>query len=345
MKRKLQFLSALLLTAAITVGTYAYTYTTTSISPTVTAAEADIATVNATATQPDWESILTPVEDTEYLSPDGTGNTTQLTPFPGIGEENWEDVDDPVSSPDDDTTRVRTDQTIYQEDTYALANHIEGHGDITKLTVYYRAMRTDNTTGGQAKAVIRTNDTNYEGITENLTTSYADYSAVWTFNPGTSDNWTWGEIDNLEAGISLKREGTAGDVRCTQVYVEVTYEYVPLSGNVPTGDLFEITPHDDYTGDLTVKAYLANTDNLTKAYQSLNMQLYLEDSVEAGKTPSYLLLTLNNGSASFTLIGGVGISHTLSVIGGDYYLVSDNISAWGEGWSVTPELYCEATQR
>jgi len=342
MKRYL--ILALVLTATITVGTYAYTYSTTSAALGVSAAAEYIATTNASETQPYWESILIPVEDIENLSPDGVGTTTQLTPRPGTGEANWQDVDDTVGSPDEDTTRVQTDQTTYQKDTYALVNHNEGHGDITKVTVYFRIMRTDNTTGGQAKAVIRTYATDYEGSVQELTTSYLDYIQEWTLNPNTSDNWTWSEVDALEAGVSLRKEGIAGEVRCTQVYVEVTYQYIPLSGDVPTGDLFEIIPHNEYSGELTIKVYLADTGNLTKAYQSLNMELYLEGSVEAGETPNYRLLTLDNGSASFTLLGGGG-SHTLSVIGGDYVIVSDNSSAWDEGWSVTPELYCEATQR
>ncbi len=345
MKRRLCLIAALVLTAVVTGGTYAYTYATTSATPTVIAAEGDIATVNETETQPAWEDILIPVEDTENLLPDGVGTTTQLTPFPGTGEENWQDVDDAVGSPDDDTTRVQTEQTTYQKDTYTTANHTEGHGKINKVTVNFRAMRSDNTTSGQAKAVIRTHGTDYEGSVKDLTTSYANYSEEWTTNPFTSANWTWSEVDALEAGVALQRGGTAGDVRCTQVYVVVTYEYIPISGDVPTGDLFEVTPHDDYSGDLTVKVYLANTGNLTKAYQSLNMELYLAGSVEAGETPNYRLLTLDNGVASFTLQDEGGISHTLSVIGGDYYLVSDNTSAWEEGWTVTPELYCEATQR
>ncbi len=345
MKRKLYLVATLVLTAVITGGTYAYTYDTTSATIGVTAAEASIATVNATETQPDWEDILIPVEETENLLPDGVGNTTQLIPFPGTGEDNWEDIDDPIDSPDDDTTRVQTEQTAYQKDTYATANHTEGHGTITKVTVNFRAVRSDNTTSGQAKAVIRTQATDYEGSEQVLTTSYADYSAEWTLNPNTSANWTWNEVDALEAGVTLKREGTAGNVRCTQVYVEVTYEYIPISGNVPTDDLFEVSPHTDYSGDLAVKVYLANTGSLTKAYQSLNMELYLEGSVEAGETPNYRLLTLENGVATFTIKGGGSDNHTLSVTGGDYYLVSDNISAWEEGWTVTPELYCEATQR
>jgi hypothetical protein len=115
-------------------------------------------------------------------------------------------------------------------------------------------------------------------------------------------------------------------------------------GEVPGGDLFTVTPNPAYNGDLSVKVYLANTDNLTKAYEDLSLELYLEGSVEAGETPSYRTLTLDNGSASFILPGGTG-SYTLSVIDGEYRLVSDNPSEWAEGWSVTPELYCETTQK
>ena len=116
-------------------------------------------------------------------------------------------------------------------------------------------------------------------------------------------------------------------------------------GDVPTGDLFEITPDSAYTGDLLVQVYLTNADDLTKAYHYLNMKLYLEGSVEAGETPNYQLLTLDNGAATFNLPSGGGINHTLSVIGGSYGLNSSDPYEWGEGWSVTPELCCEATQR
>jgi len=38
-------------------------------------------------------------------------------------------------------------------------------------------------------------------------------------------------------------------------------------------------------------------------------------------------------------------TYTIEVIGGSYGLVSDNTSDWGAGWTVTPELTCEVTQR
>ena len=72
-------------------------------------------------------------------------------------------------------------------------------------------------------------------------------------------------------------------------------------GEVPTGDLFTITPDATYGGDLVAKVYLANTGALAKAYQYLNMKLFLDGSVESGQTPNYRLLTLQNGEAELTI--------------------------------------------
>ncbi|RJQ38025.1 MAG: hypothetical protein C4555_05555 [Dehalococcoidia bacterium] len=74
-----------------------------------------------------------------------------------------------------------------------------------------------------------------------------------------------------------------------------------ISGEVPVGDLYGLSPGAGYTGDLVVKAYLANTSALIKAYRYLNIKLYQEDSEEAEDTPDYRLLTLDNGIATFSL--------------------------------------------
>ncbi len=114
---------------------------------------------------------------------------------------------------------------------------------------------------------------------------------------------------------------------------------------MPTGDLFEVTPDASYSGNLQVRVYLTNTDSLLKAYDNLTMELYLEGSVEAGKTPNYRLMTLKDGVATFNLVGISGGSYTLSVNGSTYSLNSRETSEWEAGYTVTPELYCEATQR
>jgi len=74
-------------------------------------------------------------------------------------------------------------------------------------------------------------------------------------------------------------------------------------GEVPIGDLFDITPSAAYTGDLQVGIYLTNASNLTKAYKYLNMKLYMEASASANETPNYRLLTLQNGRSNFSLTG------------------------------------------
>ena len=128
----------------------------------------------------------------------------------------------------------------------------------------------------------------------------------------------------------------------TQVFVAIDYtEEVVTEGDVPIGNLFDITTHEQYTGDLGVTVYLLNTGSLVKAYNYVNIKLELEDSVEG----TYQPLTFNNGVATFKLEGCPGATRTLSVTGGSYSLVSGNPAEWQPGWSIVPELHCEITQR
>ncbi|MCL0094496.1 hypothetical protein M1N58_01165 [Dehalococcoidales bacterium] len=117
---------------------------------------------------------------------------------------------------------------------------------------------------------------------------------------------------------------------------------IGLQGEVPAGNLFEVTPHPAYTGDLMVKVYLTNSGDLIKAYRYLNMKLRLEGSVE---WPGYRLLTLQNGKVAFHLEAPHNPPYTLSVIGGAYSLVSPDPNQWAAEWTITPEFYCEVTQR
>ncbi len=119
-----------------------------------------------------------------------------------------------------------------------------------------------------------------------------------------------------------------------------------IKGEVPDGDLIVVTTHPDYTGDLMVKVYLTNTGDLVKAYQYLNIKLYLNGSTEAQQEPGYQLLTLDNGAASFNLEGSAGGgSHTVTIIGGSFGLISDNPDKWEDGWTVVPEFYGEVGPR
>jgi len=336
---------ALMLALTLSGWVYANTITTASIAgATVTTAEADLATCNATdnETQPAWEDILIPVADTVILRPNATGDETDISDqYPATGEH-WEKVNEEAS--DGDSSYVFSDMGPWKEDLYNITDHstLTAAGTITYVKVYMVAKATASATQNSTYIHIKTEGVEHNGSTENMTTGYATYSYQWDANPETSASWTWDEIDALQIGVGL-RQPTAGEAtRCTQVYAEVGFEAPPLTGNVSIGDLFEVSPHAAYNGDLAVKVYLTNTDNLTKAYQYLNMELYLEGSVEA---PGYRLLTLGNGVATFKLEDGGGDNYTLSVNGGDYCLTSREPLEWEGAWTVTPELYCEVSQR
>lgn len=336
---------ALVLALTLSGGVYAYTFSTASGTINIAEPTGDIATSNATETELAWEDILIPVAGTVIFRPDAAGDETNISSqYPATGEH-WDKVYEETS--DGDSTYVASNNSTWEEDLYDITDHSTqtAGGTINYVKVYMVCRSTANATQTNAYIHIKTNGEEYNESTENTTISYTPYWYQWDDNPQTSQAWTWDEIDALQIGVGLRRPVLDQSTLCTQVYAEVAFEAPPLSGDVPTGDLFVVYPHADYSGDLAVKVYLANTGNLTKAYQSLNMELYLEGSVEAGEAPDYQLLTLENGVAAFTLIDGGSDNHTLFVTGGDYTLTSREISEWEEGWTVTPELYFEVTQR
>lgn len=349
MQKKFYLIILLVAVLVLSGGIYAYTYTTAVQTINIATPTGDIATVNATVTQPDWNSVLTPVTDTITYRPNAAGDETNLFQQPASGA-NWDKVDEAVS--DNDTTYVQTNKGPWLEDLYNITDHSTqtAGGSINYVKAYMVSRATANITQTSAYVHTKTNGTVYNGPSENMTTSYATYSYQWATNPQTGSAWTWTEIDTLQTGAGLRRAlrtGASGNryTRLTQVYTEVNFDAPPLTGNTPTGDLFKVTPNPNYSGDLLVRVYLANTDSLQKAYDSLNMQLYLAGSVEAGESPNYQTLTLTNGVATFNLVGITGGSYTLSVTGGTYQLRSREISEWAAGYTVTPELYGEVTQR
>lgn len=345
MTKKFYLLAALGLVLIVSGGIYAYSYTTAIWTIGITAPTGDIATVNATATQPDWDDVLTPVTDEIIYRPNAVGDATDIKyQYPASGDH-WDKVGEETS--DGDSTYIYTPTTSWEDDLYNTANHSTqtASGDINYVEVFMVSRVSANATQPSAHVLIKTNGVSYNGTSENLTISYATYSYQWSLNPSTNTTWTWNEIDNLQIGVGMRKAGVGIDSLCTQVYTEVSFDAPPLTGNTPTDDLFEVTPHASYSGNLQVRVYLTNIDALLKAYGNLTMELYLEGSVEAGETPNYRLMTLENGVAIFNLVGISGGSHTLSVNGGTYQLVSREPMEWEAGYTVTPELYCEATQR
>lgn len=327
-------------------GASAYAYRTNSSVVGTAEPVGDIATIATAAGQPDWTQVMPYAADsTATLSPNASGDQTNISSqFPSSGSH-YDKVDE--VSPDDAVTYVYTNSRSYQTDLYNLSDlGVSDVNNITSVIVSFRfsgGIRGNQDETGYARAVIKTGGTVYSGDEQTQAgTAFVTRSYSWATNPKTGVAWTVTDINALQAGAEVKISSNQATVRLTWVSVTVSYRGMVISGNAPPGDLFTVTPAPGFLDYLQVRVYLTNTGNLLKAYSQLSLNLYLQDSVEA---PGYQVLSLENGGAVFNLPGGLAGSRTLRVVGGSYRLVSANTTSWAAGWTVTPELFPEVSQR
>lgn len=171
---------------------------------------------------------------TETLRPNGVGDETNHSPFPGTGEDNYEDVDEAVE--DGATTQVRQNGTPWVRDLYETEDS-SGSNTIYGITVYavcWYTLTGDVSDQTALKIAIKSGtgagapDTVAEGDEENLpknAPARIEFSYEWTTNPATAAAWTWDEIDALQIGVAMREpnSGGTGRSRCTQVYCIVSY--------------------------------------------------------------------------------------------------------------------------
>ncbi|MFA5309659.1 MAG: hypothetical protein WC370_09285 [Dehalococcoidales bacterium] len=348
MRKKLIFTGLVLLALVLTTGTFAYTYTNQAATTALaTMADGNWASYQKAASQPNWNSILPNANTrTEMLVPVADSCIKEFpSQYPCSGPH-FEKVSD-FGAPDMDAYISTMCSMCLCTDLYDLSpfDGMGGTGKISGVTIYFR-IAAGGDYNVSARGALKTGYQVYEGPyvtvhgTEFITKTWA--CAV---NPGTGKAWTWDEVNNLQAGLSGQGGGIYRPLLCTAVWVQVSYTYTLAQGAVPTGDLYDITPYPGYMGDFNVKIYITNTAALLKAYEYCNMKLYLAYSIEAGETPNYQVLSLENGVASFNVQGGSAASYTVSIVGGGYRFVSDTPEEWSPGWTVEPEFYCEVSQR
>ena len=163
--------------------------------------------------------------DTETLRPNAAGDEHSIS-SPEWTEENphWELVDE--VSADESTTFIYTDSHSYQRDLYNLPAHSVGSGIINFIKIYFRMYCGGGSGIAQGKPSQKSGTTVTDG------TEFDRYGGIWetfsesyTTNPATGLAYTWDEIDALQIGVAGKAStnGYSGDVRVTQVYVEVDY--------------------------------------------------------------------------------------------------------------------------
>lgn len=216
-------------------------------------------------------TIIQPLASKDlYLIPNADGCHIDLTP---IGDtNNWECVDDPIATPDEDTTHVHSKATNLKYDLYGLPNHTTEIGTINYVQVFTRAKSQtfSQHEDGIYKILITDNAcTNiYKSADMDLTAStYKTYSNTWSTNPRRDAPWTWDDIDNLQIGLECSSP-TISNVPTTLTIrpnaIGDTTEFVP-SPAVPNWQNVDEETRDDSTTYNRSIIYGGTTDlyNLT----------------------------------------------------------------------------------
>ncbi|KPK21406.1 MAG: hypothetical protein AMJ70_07100 [Dehalococcoidia bacterium SG8_51_3] len=118
-----------------------------------------------------------------------------------------------------------------------------------------------------------------------------------------------------------------------------------FTGTWPSSTLFDITPTENYTGDLVITVYMVNTGELTRQYHHVNMSVEFQDSTNstADEQGTIQVLNLQNAEVLFTWENGTGTSpYKVVLTGGGYRLHPFKTLTGG---SYQPQIWCEVTQR
>lgn len=167
----------------------------------------------------------TPPEATPNFVPTGNGATNTWTP--NGAATNWESVDDPVGSPDDDTTySSRADSDGDQMFTFNTPA-ISGTINSVSVTTRYRAGAS---TFVLLTRVLRVGGTDYYGSGAVVSsTSYVTTTTTWVTNPRTGVAWTANDVNGV-GGNAIQQFGLRGQVlasgestRLTQIYLTIDY--------------------------------------------------------------------------------------------------------------------------
>ncbi len=195
--------------------------------------------INATPS-PGWQFVNWESSDisisSEILRPDGEGSETNIDlQYPSSGSH-WDKIDDIQA--DDDSTYIENKNGViwvYQRDLFSMEDHSTITEDIDKVTINTR-VKIWAVSACDLQILIKTHDTLY-AYEQNVTplteyqlgsglSAWENISQDFYTNPFTGTSWTWEEVDNLEAGISLGGTYWSNDwSRCTQLYIEVEYTH------------------------------------------------------------------------------------------------------------------------
>ncbi len=160
---------------------------------------------------------------TQDRLPTGDGTTTAWTP--SSGSDHYAMVDDPIGTPDDDTTYLETSSTN-QKELFTFTAFDINSSSIDKVTVFIRARDTGANTNMIAE-LLRVNGTDYNASPVPAPLTYTNHTNDWLTNPDTAAAWTEADVEGTGSN-PIQQFGVGSGIvtdalRCTQVYCTVTY--------------------------------------------------------------------------------------------------------------------------
>lgn len=165
---------------------------------------------------------------TLILRPNAASYTSQTRSAGAIN--NYECIDEVTLSETDYCYVSGSSSGLTSLDLYGFPDHSTETETINSVTIkgYAKKIITGTDANNVTfKTAIRISNTDYYGSANNLTTSTALYSHVYSVNPATSSAWTWTNIDNLLAGDAMTSHYTEKynyiSSYCYQLWVEVDY--------------------------------------------------------------------------------------------------------------------------
>lgn len=117
-------------------------------------------------------------------------------------------------------------------------------------------------------------------------------------------------------------------------------------GKIPQGNLFNISPSANYSGDLQVNVYLDNLDQLSYKYGLLLMRVRIVNGANSTVDVENMTkpLTLNNGQVSFTCDGLTPLTTYYIQMTGGVYRTYPWAYLTGSGGSYVPSITAEVLQ-
>ena len=250
----IHFNTALPGTLIIKLYDYGYSSPTVQTDP-ATGTEEQNATAHGTL----LDDGGTPLVETFFstiIRPNGDGTYQQLVdPYP---PNHYVEVNEVIP---ETSHYLYSEDLSFKTDTFLMENPVlTGTINNITLTYYYESTFV---IGAQIKGTIRTHGTNYDGAVHTPPAGQSIYTSEWLVNPSTGTAWTWTEINDLEAGASLKKVGGSVPIFFC-MYVGVNYSQ--MTG---TTAFFQYGPTTSYGTD-TASQYKSTGDTFLESLLSLS---------------------------------------------------------------------------